>query len=266
VSGSDPARGHAYVGCSGWSYKHWRGTIYDPALKTTEWFGAYARRFSTVEVNNTFYRLPEATTFDNWRAQAPPGFVFALKVSQFGTHRMKLRDPARWLPTYVERALHLGKALGPNLVQLPPRWKRDAARLEEFLEFATSQRFGPQRPGSQLVGAPLRWAVEFRDPSWLDQEIYELLRRFGVVLCVHDLLPDHPWLLTADWAYSRFHGPAAASEKYEGEYGPERLSGPARALSNWRDQGCDVFAYFNNDAGGAAVRDATWLEERLTSG
>jgi len=261
VSGPDPARGRAYVGCSGWSYKHWRETVYDPALKTTEWFGAYARRFSTVEVNNTFYRLPEATTFVNWRAQAPAGFVFALKVSQFGTHRMKLRDPARWLPTYVERVQLLGEALGPNLVQLPPRWKCDTARLEQFLEFATAQRFA-----SEGYGARPRWAVEFRDPSWLNQEIYELLRRYGVALCVHDLLPDHPWLLTTEWAYARFHGPAALSDKYEGEYGPDRLSGPARALAKWRDEGCDVFAYFNNDAGGAAVRDATWLEERLTSG
>jgi uncharacterized protein YecE (DUF72 family) len=254
MSGPDTRRGHAYVGCSGWSYKHWRGTVYDPALKTTEWFEAYAHRFSTVEVNNTFYRLPEAATFESWRARAPAGFVFALKVSQFGTHRMKLRDPARWLPAYVERALLLGEALGPNLVQLPPRWGRDTTRLEQFLEFATSGRFG----------APLRWAVEFRDPSWLDQEIYELLRRFGVALCVHDLLPDHPWLLTADWGYSRFHGPFALSTKYEGEYGPERLAGPAQLLGNWRDEGCDVFAYFNNDAGGASVRDATWLRERLT--
>ena len=114
VDGTGLAPGHVYVGCSGWSYKHWRGTVYDPALKTTQWFEAYAHRFSTVEVNNTFYGLPAATTFTSWRAQAPAGFVFALKLNQFGTHRMKLRDPAGWLPTYVERALLLGTALGPT--------------------------------------------------------------------------------------------------------------------------------------------------------
>ena len=135
-------RGQAYVGCSGWSYKHWRGSVYDPGLKTTEWFAAYARLFTTVEVNNTFYGLPGAATFTAWQAQAPRGFVFALKVNQFGTHRLKLREPARWLPTYVERALLLGNALGPNLVQLPPHWGRDRDRLEEFLQFATSGRFG----------------------------------------------------------------------------------------------------------------------------
>jgi uncharacterized protein YecE (DUF72 family) len=256
MTGPRSRRGHAYVGCSGWSYKHWRGVVYDPALKTTEWFAAYTRHFSTVEINNTFYRLPEAGTFTAWRAQAPPGFVFALKVSQFGTHRLKLRDPARWLPNYVSRALLLGETLGPNLVQLPPRWKRDAGRLEEFFRFATAER----------SEAKLRWAAEFRDPSWLHDETYEVLRRYGVALCVHDLLPDHPWLLTADWAYSRFHGPSALSQKYGGEYGPKGLSRAADGLSTWRDQGRDVYAYFNNDAGGAAVRDAEWLEERLTSG
>jgi uncharacterized protein YecE (DUF72 family) len=116
VRGDHKERGQAHVGCSGWSYKHWRGSVYDPGLKTTEWFAAYARLFTTVEVNNTFYRLPEAATFVSWRAQAPRGFLFALKVNQFGTHRLKLREPARWLPTYVERALLLGNALGPNLV------------------------------------------------------------------------------------------------------------------------------------------------------
>ncbi len=249
-------RGQEYVGCSGWSYKHWRGTVYDPGLKTTEWFAAYASLFTTVEVNNTFYRLPGAATFTAWQAQAPRGFVFALKVNQFGTHRLKLREPARWLPTYVERALLLGNALGPNLVQLPPHWGRDRDRLEEFLQFAASGRFG----------AGLRWAVEFRDPSWLHEEIFEVLRRHNAALCAHDLLPDHPWLLTADWAYSRFHGPGGLTGKYEGEYGPERLAEPARVLGSWQDQGCDVYAYFNNDAGGASVRDARWLKERLTSG
>jgi len=257
VSRSVDARGKAFVGCSGWSYPHWRGTVYDPRLKPREWFSAYARRFRTVEVNNTFYRLPAPPTFETWAAQAPPGFVYALKLSQYGTHRRKLREPENWLPTYAGRALLLGTALGPNLVQLPPRWKRDCGRLETFLQFATSDSCCPPS---------MRWAVEFRDPSWLHESTYELLRRYNVALCAHDLLPEHPWSLTTNWAYSRFHGPAALSDKYSGEYGPERLAGPAAALGSWLDQGCDVYVYFNNDADGAAVRDATWLSERLASG
>ena len=211
-SGASP--GKAYVGCSGWSYNHWRGTVYDSALRPKEWFSDYARRFSTVEVNNTFYRLPEAATFEAWRAQAPEGFVYSLKVNQYGTHRRRLREPEAWLPNFVERAILLGPTLGPNLVQLPPRWRRDTNRLGAFLEVATSASLTAPQPRPPLRSPPmrsppLRWAVEFRDPSWLHEDTYQLLRQFKVALCVHDLLPDHPWLLTTNWAYCRFHGPNA---------------------------------------------------------
>jgi uncharacterized protein YecE (DUF72 family) len=274
VSPSGASRGEAHVGCSGWSYSHWRGIVYDEDLAPKEWFADYARRFRTVEVNNTFYRLPEAGTFRAWLDQAPPGFVYALKLNQYGTHRRRLREPRTWLPNYVERALLLGPSLGPTLVQLPPKWRRDTARLEEFLEAATSGGTGPgtpRRPKAlrwpETLRWPktLRWAVEFRDASWLHEGTYEVLRHYKAALCVHDLLPDHPWLLTTDWAYCRFHGPAALERKYAGEYGPKRLAKPAQALSQWQDQGCEVYAYFNNDEGGAAVRDATWLSERLRS-
>lgn len=273
MSNTGVSPGKAYVGCSGWSYNHWRGTVYDSALRPKDWFSEYARLFCTVEVNNTFYRLPEAATFEAWRAQAPVGFVYALKVNQYGTHRRRLRQPEAWLPNFVERAILLGPTLGPNLVQLPPRWKRDTDRLEAFLEVATSGSLGPST--SPLRWPPLRWAVEFRDPSWLHEDTYQLLRQYEVALCVHDLLPDHPWLLTASWAYCRFHGPTASgtsandpnatSRKYSGEYGPEQLAKPASVLSEWQGQGCDVYAYFNNDEDGAAVRDAAWLRERLES-
>ncbi len=266
MSPSRRAPGKPYVGCSGWSYPHWVGILYDPARPRKEWFAQYAERFSTVEVNNTFYRLPEPSTFRAWAAQAPRDFTYALKLSQYGTHRQKLRGPERWLPVFVERAQLLGPTLGPNLVQLPPRWRLDADRLEEFLEVAKTIAGGAPKT---------RWAVEFRDPSWLDERTYQVLRRYNAALCVHDLLPDHPWLLTADWAYARFHGPTAqnansdlesnSGEKYLGDYGPQRLAGRAQTLRSWLDQGCDVYAYFNNDLGGAAVRDAAWLSERLTS-
>jgi len=245
------------IGTSGWSYPHWRGTVYDPGIPAKEWFSCYSRLFNTVELNNTFYRLAPPATFKGWREGAPPGFVFALKVSQFGTHRLKLKDPARWLPQFVERALLLGPHLGPNLVQLPPRWKRDLGRLADFLG-AACQAGGPERR--------LRWAIEFRDPSWLDDGTYELLRGANAALCCHDLLPEHPWLLTADWAYARFHGPQATAERYAGEYGAGGLHPAARKLAEWQQQGCDIYAYFNNDSGGAAVRDAACLAHLLGSG
>jgi uncharacterized protein YecE (DUF72 family) len=161
---------------------------------------------------------------------------------------MKLRDAASWLPNHVDRAERLGPALGPTLVQLPPRWKRNVGRLDEFLTVA------PPR---------LRWAVELREPSWLHDDTFEVLRRHGAALCLHDLLPDHPWILTADWTYVRFHGPHAHEKKYTGRYGPERLEPVVGRLRGWLADGCDVYAYFNNDEQGHAAADAGWLRSHL---
>ena len=212
------------------------------------WFSLYAERFDTVEINNTFYRLPAATTVDAWAEQAPEGFCYAVKVGQFGSHRMKLRDAASWLPRHLERVERLGSHLGPNLLQLPPRWKRNPERLEEF-----------------LLAAPrhLRWAVELRDPSWVHDDVFDVLARHGAALCIHDLLPDHPWVRTTSWTYLRFHGPRALEEKYRGRYGGRRLAPVAKKAQAWIDEGTDVFAYFNNDYDGHAVADAEWLAQRL---
>lgn len=239
----------ARIGCSGWAYPHWRGVVYPEGLPQREWFAHYTTLFDTVEVNNTFYRLPSVETVELWARQAPPGFCYALKLGAFGSHRMKLRGAASWLPNHVDRARRLGRALGPTLVQLPPRWHRDAARLDEFLEAAPST---------------MRWAVEVRDASWLHDEVFDVLRRHRAALCIHGLLPRHPWLLTADWAYLRFHGPHATGEQYSGRYGGHRLGAVARRLRAWLDDGVEVFAYFNNDERGYAVEDARWLHDRLS--
>ena len=138
-------------------------------------------------------------------------------------------------------------------MQLPPRWRRDVERLDEFLVAA------PKR----IDGHELRWAVEIREPTWLHDDVFETLHRHGAALCVHDLLPRHPWLLTADWTYVRFHGPAAMESRYVGRYGGRRLRYPAQRLRQWLDAGHDVYAYFNNDVNGDAVRDAEWLRGRL---
>ena len=272
-SPSTTGRGRAHVGCSGWVYKDWRGIVYPEDLPQRRWFEHYSSRFDTVEINNTFYRLPPATTVEKWAAQAPPGFVYSLKLGAFGSHRMKLRDAASWLPNHLDRAERLGKSLGPTLVQLPPRWRRDAARLDEFLTAATdlvgptgapSPASSPKRgPHPRSAPSHLRWAVELREPSWLDEEVYDVLRRHRAALCIHDILPDHPWLRTADWTYVRFHGPDAVNRKYWGRYGEEGLAPAAERLAAWRDEGCDVYAYFNNDYEGNAVQDATWLRDRI---
>ena len=237
------------MGCSGWVYKDWRGAVYPDDLPQRRWFEHYSTLFDTVEINNTFYRLPQEKTMDGWAAQAPEGFTYALKLGQFGSHRMKLRDAASWLPNHLERVERLGPSLGPTLVQLPPRWKRNAERLDEFLSAAP---------------AHLRWAVELREASWLHDDVYEVLRRHGAALCIHDLLPDHPWITTTDWTYMRFHGPDALARKYWGRYGEEGLAPTAERLGTLLDDGLDVYAYFNNDHEANAVHDASWLRSRLS--
>jgi uncharacterized protein YecE (DUF72 family) len=242
------SRGRARVGCSGWVYRDWRGIVYPADLRQRDWFGYYASQLDTVEINNTFYRLPKPSTVDQWARQAPAGFVYSVKVGAFGSHRMKLRDAGRWLPNHLDRVRRLGPALGPNLVQLPPRWRRDAARLDAFLEVAPKD---------------LRWAIELRDPSWLHDDVFAVLARHGAALCVHDLLADHPWQLTTTWTFLRFHGPRALDEPYRGRYGGRRLWRVAERVEQWLATGVDVYAYFNNDFDGHAFADAKWLRERL---
>lgn len=244
-----PGPGRALVGCSGWDYPEWRGDLYPEDLPRRRWFAWYAERFPTVELNSTAYRLPSEETVARWAEGAPDGFTYAVKVSQYGTHRRRLREPSSWKPTHVERIAGLGAHLGPQLLQLPPRWRRDVPRLDEALA-------APPRTG--------RWAVEVRDPAWLHDDVFACLARHDVALCVHDLLPDHPWIRTTSWAYVRFHGPDAVHHAYAGRYGPRRLGRAVDVLGAWRDEGSDVHAYFNNDMGGHAPHDAAWLLDRLT--
>jgi uncharacterized protein YecE (DUF72 family) len=240
--------GSARIGTSGWSYRDWRGVVYPDGLPARRWFEHYQELFDTVELNSTFYRLPAQGTVDKWAAAARPGFIYAVKLGAFGSHRMKLRDGSRWLPNHLDRARRLGEHLGPNLIQLPPTWKRDVARLEDFLA---------------IVPTDLRWAVELREPTWLHDDVFEVLQRHGVALCVHDLLHDHPVERTADWMYVRFHGPDAWQQPYLGRYGVERLVPWVRRLADVLEAGHDVYAYFNNDWHGHAVADARILRTAL---
>lgn len=243
--------GRARIGCSGWVYADWRGIVYPPELRPAEWFSHYASQFDTVEINATFYRLPTPRAVERWAAQAPSGFEYAVKLGQFGSHRKKLLDPAGWLPNHLDRARRLGDALGPNLVQLPPRWNRNTERLDAFLTAAPRD---------------LRWAVEIRDPSWFHDDVFAVLERHGAALCIHDMLADHPWVLTTGWTYVRFHGPNAIADRYRGRYGARRLAQTARRLRTWMEEGVDVYAYFNNDYEGHAVTDARQLRRGLATG
>ena len=241
-------RGRALIGCSGWQYSDWRGTVYPADVPLRAWLRWYAEHLPTVELNGSFYRLPRTEAVRAWREQVPEGFVFAVKLGAFGTHRKKLKDPDWWLKNHLDRFAPLGDHQGPTLVQLPPRWRRDAGRLDAFLGVAP---------------AGMRWAVELRDPSWLHDDVFEVLHRHGAALCIHDLLADHPRVLTTDWTYLRFHGPDALQRPYAGDY-----SGPAlRAWAEWiesrRDDGNDAYAYFNNDIGAQAFTDCRRLTEMV---
>jgi uncharacterized protein YecE (DUF72 family) len=153
------------VGTSGWIYKHWRGVFYPPDLPASRWFDYYRRQFDTVEVNNSFYRLPSAAVFAAWRKQAPAGFLYVLKASRYLTHMKKLKDPAGPLETFFSRARELGPRLGPVLYQLPPRWGCDVERLRHF---AAELPLG------------VAHAIEFRDPSWYNDAVREVLTAAGV--------------------------------------------------------------------------------------
>jgi uncharacterized protein YecE (DUF72 family) len=240
--------GEARVGCSGWEYKHWRGDFYPLTVPRSRWFEHYAATFDTVEINNTFYRLPEDRTFAAWAERAPAGFVYAVKASRFLTHMKKLKDPEEPLDRLFSRMRPLRRHLGPVLYQLPPGWKLDRARLEHFL---------------QALPTDTRHVLEFRDPSWYADEVAGMLERFRVALCLHDMQGSATGReRVGPFVYVRFHG---ASGRYGGGYSEDRLEGWADWLDTQRAAGIDVYAYFNNDVGGHAPRDAATLRRFLTN-
>lgn len=232
------------VGTSGWNYKHWSGCFYPDRLPSSAWFAHYASVFDTVEINNTFYHQPAAAVFDQWQAQAPRGFLYAVKANRYLTHMKKLNAAAEPLKRFLSGARRLKQHLGPVLYQLPPNWKKDLQRLGQFV---------------RLLPAELTHAIEFRDRDWLAEDTYALLEEHRVCLCIHDMLRGHPRRVTGPAVYVRFHG---AGTKYGGPYRRDRLESWAewmRAAARSRP----VYAYFNNDQNAYAVRDALCLRELL---
>ena len=240
------------IGTSGWEYDHWRGNFYPVDLPRDRWLEFYADRFDTVEVNASFYRLPEAETFARWGRRVPGTFRFAVKASRYLTHLRRLREPGEPLERLWSRAQRLNGRLGPMLYQLPPRWRPNTDRLEAFLAAI---------PGDRAQ------AVEVRDRRWYRHDVLDMLDAAGVALVIHDM-PDSrtPICRVGPMVYLRFHG---AGERYGGAYSSQSLSGWARRIAAWADE-APVWAYFNNDIGGHAVRDAHRLrrmvERRHTSG
>jgi uncharacterized protein YecE (DUF72 family) len=228
-----------HVGTSGFVYRHWRGLFYPEDLPARRWLARYCAEFETVELNNTFYRLPTAAAVDGWRDGSPAGFVFAVKGSRYLTHVKRLKDTGAGVARFFDVVSRLGPKLGPVLWQLPPRMKPDLARLEAFLA---------------ALPRGVRHAVEFRNADWYTDDVCDLLDAHGAAFCEHDLVARPPPRLTGGLRYLRFHG---ATGKYQGRYGRDGLLPFARGLLAARRR--EAWVYFNNDIGGHAILDAREL-------
>lgn len=227
-----------HVGTSGWQYRDWRGPVYG-GLPQARWLESYADRFSTVESNNAFYRLPERRVFEAWAERTPDDFRMAVKASRYLTHVRRLREPREAVERLVDRASGLGPKLGPVLLQLPPRFRADAGRLDETLS-----------------AFPRGWqlAVEVRDPSWDHPAIRAVLEARGAALCLADRRgPLEPRWRTAGWTYLRFHEGRAAPRPC---YGRVALETWARRLLEGWGPGAEAWVYFNNDPRACAPADA----------
>lgn len=235
------------VGTSGWHYSHWQGPFYPDDLAKTRWLDFYAEHFDTVEVNNTFYHLPRASTFEKWRDQVPGGFLFTLKASRYITHIKRLIDTEDAVDLFMERAELLEDKLGPILFQLPPSYHKDLDRLETFL---------------QIVCNRARGFFEFRHTSWYTQDTWDLLDAFGFGLCVHDLGDSAPpRVITSKQIYVRFHG--SGGGRYEGKYTASEMKDWSRWINDRPSDVTHVYAYFNNDIHGYAVENAKTLRSLL---
>jgi len=239
-------RGRIYIGTSGWHYDHWRGLFYPGDMTAEGFLEYYAERFHTVEINNTFYRMPEKKTLTEWRDTTPRSFLFAVKGSRYITHMKKLKDAKKPLADFLGRISVLDDKLGPILFQLPPRWKANVERLREFLDLLPGDR---------------RFAFEFRDPGWFTQEVYSALLEAGAAFCVYHLAGlISPMEITAGFVYIRLHGPAGV---YQGRYSDADLASWAERIAMWGNSGKDVYCYFDNDEAGYAAQDAARLRGML---
>ena len=269
-----------YIGTSGWVYSDWKGAFYPQDLPQRKWLEFYGQQFKTVEVNSTFYHSMRPATFENWAKAVPDNFVFAVKASRFITHVRRLEDIKSSMIQIIEPALRMSKKLGPILFQLPPRFKADGKRLERFLQTASHLR---GESSSHLGGGQkLRYAFEFRDPSWFDETIYQVLRKYNAAVVIAESGGYWPSsasssaeatddkeapegkpseeVITADFTYIRFHGEGGS---YATSYTDQELTVWAKKIKKWQEMGIDVYAYFNNDVNAFAVDNAKTLSNLI---
>ena len=235
-----------HIGTSGWHYGHWRGPFYPKDLAPDKMLTYYTEHFDTVEINNSFYRLPTTAALEGWCKQTPAKFCFAVKASRYITHNRKLKDPEQTFDKFMSQAGKLEPKLGPILFQLPPSWRVNVERLDEFLS---------------VLPKTNRYAFEFRNPTWDIPQVYDTLSKHRAALCIFELAGfQSPIKVTTDFAYVRLHGPGKA---YQGSYSTARLSTWAKRIQAWQEQLERIFVYFDNDQAGFAPKNALQLKGML---
>lgn len=235
-----------YIGTSGWHYDDWRGRFYPEKLPKTQWLEFYAKHFSTLELNNTFYHLPSENAFKNWYSSSPPDFIFAVKASRYITHIKRLKDCGDEANKFTSRAVLLKEKLGPLLYQLPPGLHRDDGKLNDFLKVLPSEG---------------KHVIEFRDESWFKEEVYEILRQYKVGFCIFDMPKfTSPIIATTDFAYIRFHG---SDSLYSSCYTDKEIANWSEKIKRLAKKLESIYIYFNNDIAGYAIENASTLRGYL---
>jgi uncharacterized protein YecE (DUF72 family) len=233
-----------YIGTSGFSYSHWEeGVFYPEGLAKNKQLEYYSQYFQTVELNNPFYHLPSAGTFQSWYQRTPENFIFAVKVSRYITHIKKLKDCREPWQRFINNAKQLKEKLGPILFQLPPNWQINLERLEKFLK---------------ILPKKYQYSFEFRHQTWFSEEIYQLLKKYNAALCLADS-PDWPYQeeITTDFVYLRLHG---RDSRYSSKYTDQELKKWAGKIKKWQKSVKEIYVYFNNDAYGYAAENAQALK------
>jgi len=233
-----------YIGTSGWHYKHWKGPFYPKDFPEKEFLPFYSNYFNSVEINNSFYKLPDKNTLKRWRQTVRDDFIFAVKASRYITHMKNLKEPQKSLSNFLSTISNLKDKLGPILFQLPPNWHVNPKRLEAFLAAL---------PDGQC------YAFEFRDKTWFNQDVYNLLSEYNAAFCIYDLKGKRsPETITADFVYIRLHGPSDVA--YQGSYSKWQLNRWVKKFRAWMNEGKDVYCFFDNDQRGFAAKNALTLQ------
>lgn len=237
-----------HIGTSGWSYDHWHGVLYPNGIKPWQRLSYYEQQFGTVELNSSYYRWPSVAAFKSWRNRLPPHFLLSVKAPRGLTHAKRLYAPEAWMKRMSQCWHELDGKRAVLLVQLSPLFAPDYERLRYFL---------------QQLPSWMRVAIEFRHPGWHCETYFQLLQQYGVAYCVMSGA-NLPCVLrtTAPFVYVRLHGPDR-HHLYGGSYPDADLQWWAARLKEWERQGKEVFAYFNNDGNGNAVRNALTLRGML---